>query len=158
MTHHFKPFWNRWFHSSQGNEVIPLESPRLSRQHKGTVPSFKKPALHTFQGEILLLMEETKPCTSRYGKYPIIYWVLYIPDGAGFLPKNPFPSKSPLPPKVRQFSCKCKWASAGFIEKGRSCNKSNTSNTSPYLFPIHRKSMTIIRYLLFQIRFGVRVF
>ena len=34
----------------------------------------------------ILLMEEM--CTSRYGKYPIIYKVLYIPGGAGFLPST----------------------------------------------------------------------
>ena len=28
----------------------------------------------------------TKPCTSWYGKFPIIYRVVYIPGGAGFLP------------------------------------------------------------------------
>ena len=29
-----------------------------------------------------------KSCTSWYGKYPIIYRVLYIPGGAGFLPST----------------------------------------------------------------------
>ena len=29
-----------------------------------------------------------KSCTSWYGKYPIIYMVLYIPGGAGFLPST----------------------------------------------------------------------
>ena len=31
-----------------------------------------------------------KSCTSWYGKYPIIYRVLYIPGGAGFLPSTVF--------------------------------------------------------------------
>ena len=35
----------------------------------------------------ILLMEEIQ-LTSRYGKYPIIYKVLYIPGGAGFLPST----------------------------------------------------------------------
>ena len=36
-----------------------------------------------------------KSCTSWYGKYPIIYRVLYIPSGAGFLPSTivPFSNK-----------------------------------------------------------------
>ena len=29
-----------------------------------------------------------KSCNSWYGKYPIIYRVLYIPGGAGFLPST----------------------------------------------------------------------
>ena len=32
-----------------------------------------------------------KSCTSWYGKYPIIYGVLYIPGGAGFLPSTVWP-------------------------------------------------------------------
>ena len=32
----------------------------------------------------------TKSCTSWYGKYPIIYMVLYIPGGAGFCPPTVF--------------------------------------------------------------------
>ena len=31
-----------------------------------------------------------KSCTSWYGRYPIIYKVLYIPSGAGFLPSTVF--------------------------------------------------------------------
>ena len=37
--------------------------------------------------QLLLLMAEIR-LTSWYGKYPIIYMVLYIPDGAGFLPST----------------------------------------------------------------------
>ncbi len=33
-------------------------------------------------------------CTSWYGKYPIIYRVLYIPGGAGFLPSTIFCKKT----------------------------------------------------------------
>ena len=36
---------------------------------------------------VLLLMEEIR-LTSWYGEYPIIYRVLYIPGGAGFLPST----------------------------------------------------------------------
>ncbi len=36
-------------------------------------------------GPVILLMEEIR-LTSWYGKYPMIYTVLYIPGGAGFLP------------------------------------------------------------------------
>ena len=43
-------------------------------------------------GKLDLKMENycwwKKSCTSWYGKYPIIYWVLYIPGGAGFLPST----------------------------------------------------------------------
>ena len=36
---------------------------------------------------MILLMEEIR-LTSWYGKYPVIYRVLYIPGGAGFLPST----------------------------------------------------------------------
>ena len=43
-----------------------------------------------------MLMEEIR-LTSWYGKYPIIYRVLYIPGGClGFLPSTVLPKKNPL--------------------------------------------------------------
>ena len=56
----------------------------------------KIPKVMSFDSNItsckaMLLLMVQKSFTSRYGKYPIIYRVLYIPGGAGFVPSTVSP-------------------------------------------------------------------
>ncbi len=93
------PFANRWF---VGEPVVtffwevfqlkvgklvpfPARSWMLSSNPLNFLIRSNRPRPQNLS--LLLLMEEIR-LTSWYGKYPIMYMVLYIPGGAGFLPST----------------------------------------------------------------------
>ena len=53
----------------------------------------------------------TKSCTSWYGKYPIVYRVLYIPGGAGFRPSTVCVTTGGASiPSIKKSSFRCVWS------------------------------------------------
>ena len=161
MTHHFKPFWNRWFHSSQENEVVSLESPPL-------LGNTREPYRPSKNQPFTLSRDKSFCWRFRNPKQPVD--MVNIPSFTGdfihprlfgisepsTVPKKkrtPFPSKSPLPPKLDSLA-----ASAQVLASLRKVVlvTSQTLRTQAYIFSQYAENQwTSYGTLLFQIRFGV---
>ena len=89
-----------------------------------------------------------KSCTSWYGEYPIIYRVLYIPGGAGFLPSTVAPARRPsqkethLPTPVFEHGTRKNLLAGGF----RAVVSKNMTSRGGHLFVISKDGTWKLEY------------